>query len=335
MGKTYRWGIMGAGIIAGKLAEALARCGGAELAFVGSKSPERAEAFARRYGAEGWGTYEDLFDRGNVDVVYVATTHNLHRANARMALERGKPVLVEKPFTVNAEEAGDLIDLAGARGLFLMEAMWTRFLPATVRLRSLLAEGAVGRPRYADISFGNFIQPKYEARVRDPALAGGVTLDMGIYPISFACHVLGERPSDIRASCVMTDQGVDELAAYQFRFPGGALAQIGTSFTLKMENRATIYGTEGYVEFPSFPTGDRFTVHRHGGTNEVSSTEEVRLEHEENGFVYQVREVQRCLEAGLTESPVMPLAETRELMAVMDTIRAQWGLRYAFERREV
>ncbi len=331
MGKTYRWGIMGAGIIAGKLAEALGLSGEGKLAFVGSRDPERAENFARRYGAEGWGSYEELFDRGDVDVVYVATTHNFHRGNARLALERGKPVLMEKPFTVNAAEAGDLIDLAASKGLFLMEAMWTRFLPATVKLRSLLSEGAIGRIRCLDLSFGNFALPMYEGRLRDPALAGGVTLDMGIYPISFVCHVLGERPSDVRASCIMTDRGVDELASYQFRFPGGALAQIATSFALKMENRAMIYGTEGYVEFPSFPAGDRFILHRHGGTNEVRSAEEVRLEHEANGFVYQVREVHRCLGSGLRESPVMPTAETRELMEVMDRIRAQWGLKYECE----
>lgn len=331
MGRTYRWGIIGAGIIAKKLVGALKASGSAVPAFVASRSAARAEAFARECGVESFGSYEELLARSDLDVVYVATTHNFHRDNVRMVLERGLPVLVEKPFTVNAEEADDLISLARERDLFLMEAMWTRFLPATEKLRAAVAGGAIGIPRYLEISFGNFAHPQYQGRLKDPALAGGVTLDMGIYPISFACRVLGEIPTEIGALARMGNTGVDEFAAYQFGFPSGAVAQIATSFALKMENRATLYGSEGYLSFPSFPSGDSFTVHPHHGANEVGPGETVLAEHEENGFVYQVREVHRCLSAGLKESPTMPLDETRALMAVMDEIRRRWGFRYPFE----
>jgi predicted dehydrogenase len=331
MGRTYRWGIIGAGIIARKLVGALRASGEAVPAFVASRNAERAEAFARECGVESFGSYEELLARSDLDAVYVATTHNFHRDNVRMVLERGLPVLVEKPFTVNAEEADDLISLARERGLFLMEAMWTRFLPATEKLRAAVADGAIGVPRYLDVSFGNFALPQYEGRLRDPALAGGVTLDMGIYPISFASRILGELPTEIGALARMGGSGVDEFAAIQLGYPSGAVAQIATSFALKMENRAMLYGSEGYLSFPAFPAGNSFDVYRHRGTNEVGPGETVCADHEENGFVYQVREVHRCLSAGLTESPAMPLDETRALMAVMDGMRRRWGLRYPFE----
>lgn len=323
---------MGAGIIARKMAGALKQTKDAELSFVASKSDERAKAFAREQDVPRYGSYEELVKDDSIDIVYVATTHNFHRENAGLALEHGKHVLVEKAFTVNAREADELIKLAGKKRVFLMEAIWTRFLPSYVKLRSLLNAGIIGDLRYVDITFGNFVLPKFEKRLKDPALAGGVTLDMGIYPIQFCCYMLKELPADIKSMCRFSDRHIDELATYQFRFPSGAVAQIGTSFALKMENRAVLYGTKGYIVFTRFGMGNEFTVYTHNGTNEIEKQETFEVEMAENGFVYQVEEVHRCLRSGLTESPVIPLKETRQIMAVMDTMRAQWGLKYEFEK---
>ena len=332
MGKSYTWGIMGAGVIARKLAGALKQTKTAELSFVASKSAERAKAFAEEQDVPRYGSYDELVNDNSIDIIYVATTHNFHRENARMALEHGKHVLMEKPFTVNAKEADELIEISREKGVFLMEAIWTRFLPTYVKLHSLLESGAIGDLRYVDVSFGNFALPQYEKRLKDPALAGGVTLDMGIYPISFCCYMLQELPVEIQSVCRFSDRGIDELASYLFRFPSGVIAQIATSFALKMENQAAIYGTKGYILFSRFAMGNEFTVYTHNGTNEIEKQESFKLETAENGFIYQVEEVHRCLDAGRTESAVIPLKETRDIMAVMDTMRASWGLKYEFEK---
>ncbi len=332
MKEKYRWGIIGAGVIARKMADALKQSERAELYFIGSKSDERAKAFAEEQDVPRYGSYKELVNDESVDIIYVATTHNFHRENALLALEHGKPVLMEKPFTVNAGEADEVIALARDKGLFLMEAIWTRFLPAYIKLRSLLESGIIGEVRYVEAGFGNFAPPQYEKRLKDPALAGGVTIDMGIYPIQLCCYMLNELPVDINSMCRFSDRGVDELAFYQFRFPSGAVAQIGTSFALKMENRAAFYGTKGYIFFSPLAMGTEFTVYTHNGTNEIQNKETQKVETAANGFIYQVEEAHRCLDEGLTESSVIPLQETRDIMAVMDTMRAEWGLKYEFEK---
>ena len=328
---TLRWGILGAGIIAHRLADAVRREAGHELVTVASKTPAKAREFAVPYGIRAAADYDDLVADETVDVVYVATTHNFHHACARLALEHGKHVLVEKPFTVNAREADDLIALARSRGLFLMEAMWSRFLPTWAALEQTVHEGGIGEVRQIDVSFGGIVPPHYELRLKDPALAGGATLDMGVYPISFVCHVLGDTPRDVESMMQPNATGVDELACMLFRFPSGCLATIRTSFDLFMPWRATLYGTTGFVDYPNFQRADTFHLHRHGGTGEVTSVVDVERPHEENGFVYQVREVGRRIAAGETESPVMPLDESREILRLIDGMRAEWGLRYPFE----
>lgn len=331
MQKTIRWGILGPGNIANRLADAVAREPGHELGAVASKTFDKARDFAERHGLRAAADYDDLVGDDSLDVIYVATTHNFHHEGARLALEHGRHVLVEKPITVNAAQLRDLIDLARARELFLMEAMWTRFLPTWQTLRDRVASGVIGEVRHIDVSFGGIVPAHYEQRLKDPALAGGVTLDMGVYPIGYACHVLGERPRDTESMIRSSDRGVDEIACYLFRFPGGCLTTISTSFELWMPMRAMIHGTLGAIEHPDFMWKPGFRIHHHGGTGEVADVEEVEVEHEENGFVYQVREVGRCLERGALESEVVALEESFEIMAVMDGMRERWGLRYPFE----
>ena len=316
--KKIKWGIIGAGIIAERMAAALKIDPESELVAVASKSPERAAVFADKYKAVKACSYDEIVSDENIDVIYVATIHNYHFECARLALEGGKHVLVEKPFTVNASEAESLAALAAERNLFLMEAMWVRFLPVQQMMKKILREGRIGDIRQITVSFGKFVPPQYEERLNNPELAGGATLDLGIYPISFLSFLLGELPSEINSMCRFSESGVDEIADYTFRYPSGCIGQICTSYNLLMNNTALIYGTKGCVEYPGFPTGNQFTLSIHDGTNEVISVDVFSEKHQENGFVYQVGEVVRCLRDGKTGSPVMPLEDSVGLMKVMD-----------------
>lgn len=329
--KSIKWGILGAGHIAHKLAEAVIATAGVELVAVASNTPGKAQLFASKYGIDAYENYPELAERRDIDVIYVATTHNFHYENTLLALKCGKHVLVEKPFTVNAKQARGLIQLAREEKLFLMEAIWVRFLPSIRKLKTLIQSGVIGDIRHMDISFGGYTQAKYMGRLMDPNLAGGVTLDMGIYPITFANFLLGELPLDVRSFCVISETGVDELATYQFKYSSNCLVSIGLSFNLLTKNQALIYGTKGYIEFPYFQQGSSFTVFTHNGTSEIASQNTVTETHHDNGFVYQVIEVAECIRAGKLESPSIPLEETCATMALMDSMRASWGLKYPCE----
>lgn len=331
MNKRLRWGIMGAGIVARRMAEAIAMHEASELLWISSKDPHRAEQFARELHVPDCGTYNEMLSDDAVDIVYVATTHNFHFQNALAALEHAKHAVIEKPFTVNASQAAQLITLAGQNGLFLMEGMWTRFLPSYHKMRKMIREGCIGDIKLVVIPFGKYADPRYLGRLTQPELAGGATLDMGIYAISFCCFMIGSRPVAWDAACRLAPEGVDEQAAYQFVFPSGEIAQICTSYAVNMERRAAIYGTRGYVIFPDFPFGNSFHVCIHEGTNVCTREETSESWHGSNGFLYEVDEVARCVRLGLKESPLVPLDETKEIMELMDSMRATWGLSYPSE----
>ena len=331
MNKKLKWGIIGAGIIADKMADALHQNKDSELLAVASKSIYRAERFAKNNKVPIACSYAEIVNNNDIDVIYVATTHNFHYKNAKLALEHGKHVLIEKAFTVNSREANTLAELAKERKLFLMEAIWVRFLPSYKLLKKILSEGTIGEIKQINVSFGNFVPPMYEKRLTDPALAGGVTLDMGIYPISFVCFMLGELPNHVKSMTHFSDSGVDEISDYMFRFPSGCMATINTSFNLGMKRTAMIYGSKGYIEFPEFQFGEKFFIHTHDGTNEIKSTEEIVEKNHENGFIYQVEEVVRCISGGKTESSIIPVQETVDIIKLMDGMREEWGFRYPFE----
>lgn len=335
MSVRLRWGIMGAGIIARRMAEAIAVHIDSELLWVSSKDRHRAASLAAELHVPAWGTYEEMLSDDAVDIVYVATTHNFHHSNALAALEHGKHVVVEKPFTVNAVEATQVIELAKQNGLFLMEGMWTRFLPSYHQMRRVIREGCIGDVRYLTIPFGKYADPRYLRRLTEPDLAGGATLDMGIYAISFCCFMLGSRPSTWDSVCRFSPEGVDEQAAYQFVFPSGEIAQVCTSYAVNMERRAALYGTHGYIIFPDFPFGSRFHTCRHNGTNDCIEELTSEADHGSNGFIYELDEVARCVEQGLKESPLIPWEETREIMQLIDSMRAKWGLLYPFEKEGI
>lgn len=330
-GTNLRWGIIGAGLIAHKLADAVNIDPNSTLVAVASKSAERAQSFAAQYGIEGTDDYAALASRADIDVIYIATTHNFHYENALLALQHKKHLLIEKPFTVNAEQARELIELAAANDCFLMEAIWVRFLPSMIRLKQILQSGIIGDIRLFNISFGGIAQAQYLPRLTDPQLAGGVTLDMGIYPITFVNYLLDTKPTVSKSFCRFASTGVDELATYQLQYESGCIASINTSFNLLTRMEAMIYGSLGYVEFPHFQQGDTFTVHIHNGTRTIERSDTITEQNHGNGFIYQVAEVVRQIRAGKLESDIIPQSETLATMQLMDNLRAEWGFRYPFE----
>ena len=322
-----RWGILGPGSIAEKFATGLSVLPDARLAAIGSRNLDRAQAFADRFGAErAWGSYEKLANDPDIDVVYIATPHPVHFPAAKLCLEAGKAVLCEKPFTVNAEEAAELIELARSRNLFLMEAMWTRFLPSFMHLRQLLSDQAIGEPRLLTADFGFAHNGGPEHRLFNPLLAGGALLDVGIYVCSLASMIFG-TPARIQTLAHLGETGVDELATFTFEYGNGALAQLNCAVRLDTPNEAMIAGTQGMIRIPAFWwKGERLTLHRPGQAVDV-----LDLPMEGNGYNYEAAEVMRCLRAGEIESSVMPHAETLAQIQTLDAIRAQWGLEYPME----
>lgn len=329
--EDLRWGIIGLGNIAHKMADALSLTPGNQLYAVASKTPSKATAFAGRYNIDHVFSYQEIVNCKEIDIIYVATTHNFHFENAKLALEHGKHVLIEKAFTVNVKEARELVRIAREKKLFLMEAIWTRFLPSLKLLKEKITQHEIGDLRQITISFGKFVGPDYEKRLRDPALAGGATLDLGIYAISFVCYLLDELPTEIKSMTHFGDMGADETSNYMFRFPSGCLTNITTSYNLKMTDEAIMYGTKGYIIFPEFPTSEHFKIYKHEGSNEIKDTNDVFEKNHANGFIYQVEEVSRCIKEGKLESDIISLDETIGIMEVMDTMREEWGFQYPFE----
>ena len=318
---------MGTGDIARQFVEGLKATPGAEVLAVGSRSGATAEEFAeakrvpRRYAG-----YEDLAADPDVDVIYVATPHPFHAANAELCLRAGKAVLCEKPFTMNAAEAERVVALARERGLFLMEGMWTRFFPLMGELRRLLAEGAIGEPRMLTADFG--FRDEFDPRSRkfDPDLGGGALLDVGVYCISLASSLFG-APSEVAGVGHLGETGVDEQAAAILKHDGGRLSVLCFATRTGTPQEATVMGTEGYVKIQREWWRPRaMTLHRPGEREEP-----VEAPVEGNGFNYEAAEVMECLRSGKTESDVMPLDETLSVMRAMDEIRAAWGLRYPGE----
>ena len=321
-----RWGIIGPGNIARQFAKGLAGAPGASLVAIASRSPERAAAFAAEHGGRGCASAAALAVDPGVDAVYVATPHPQHHAAIRLCLEAGKAVLCEKPITVNAGQFAELVALARNRRAFLMEAMWTRFLPAMGRVRSWLAEGAIGEPRLVTADFGFRCGWNPASRLLDPAQAGGGLLDVGVYVLAFAAMVFGAKPERVSGFAHLGETGVDEQAALILGWSGGRLASLTCAVRTNTPQTARIDGTEGSIEVPSFWRTTKASLRGAGGRAET-----FEQPHRANGYEWQAIEVARCLAAGLTESPVMPLDESLAIQRSMDELRRQWGLKYPSE----
>lgn len=323
-----RWGILGPGRIAKKFAIGLQSVPDAKLVAVGSRTAGRAAVFAAEFKAPyAYDSYEAMVANPEVDVVYVATPHPMHLEAALLCMKAKKAVLCEKPFTINVRDSQELIDCARREKVFLMEAMWTRFLPSIVQVRDWLARGLIGEPRMvmADFCFRTDWNPA--GRALNPHLGGGALLDVGIYPLSFASMVFGGPPVTITGQCHFGETGVDEQSAMVLSYQSGALAVLACAVRTQSPHDARILGTEGSIYLPGFWHATEATLVLPG--KETKTVTPVRIG---NGYNYEAVEVGRCMRAGLMESPVMPLSETLTTMRTMDELRRQWGLVYPQEK---
>ena|SRR6185369_4443133 len=324
--RAIRWGILATGGIATKFTEDLRLIPDAIAVAVASRTVDGATRFAEAHGIErAYGSWQALADDPDVDIVYVGTPHVAHYDAAKLMLEHGKAVLCEKPLTLNARQAEELVALARVQQVFFAEAMWMRTMPAMRRVTELVRSGAIGEVGFvsADFSFQAAADPAH--RLRNPALGGGALLDLGVYPISLAQMVLGD-PSAVRGSARLTPEGVDETTGVLLSYPSGASATATCSIATVGPTTATIAGSSGMIVLPTgFHHAQHLTWHRLG------ADEREPFSFEGNGLRFQAIEAIRCMREGLTESPLLPLDDTLTVMRTMDEVRRQVGVVYPGE----
>ena len=327
MTEHLRWGILGTGWIARQMTTDLA-IHGSPVTAVGSRTQSKADAYAAEFGiANAYGSYEALVADPDVDVVYVATPHPSHVADATLALDAGKHVLLEKPYTINAAEARVVADLAHDRGLVVLEAMWTRWMPHMIRLREIIAAGTLGDVRTVLVDHDQKLSQDPAHRLQNPELGGGALLDLGIYPISFAWDVLG-APATVHAISSPTATGVDRQTAILFGYGDGQQAVMHTALDTLGPNKAAVIGTDARVEIDPvwyMPTTMRVIDPDEKVLEEFDGRSEGR------GMQFQAAAIERIVASGALEGDILPPSESVAIMATLDEIRAQIGLRYPSE----
>lgn len=327
MAKTIRWGILATGWIADLFVKDLIQTGHS-VAAVGSRLQESADRFAKTFGiATAHGSYEALVADPNVDIIYIATPHPQHGTAAKLALNAGKHILVEKPFTLNAREAAEIVDLARVKGLVVLEAMWSRFLPHMRRIREIIADGTIGEVRSITADHRQKLPDDPKHRLNALELGGGALLDLGIYPISFAWDILG-KPASIKATATFRNTGADAQVATLFHYPSGAIATTLSSSDSAGPNRASVVGTKGRIEIDRVwysPT----TFRVYDNENNVLETFDGSVEG--RGMQFQAEEAERLITDGLVAGQILPPSQSVDIMATLDEVRGQIGLRYPGE----
>jgi len=325
--KQVKWGIIGCGNIASKFAVEILNVKDTKIIACASKSEDRAKEFASKHNLEFfYGNYEEMLENKDIDAVYIATTHNYHYENALLCLKYNKHVLCEKIFTVNAKQAKEIFETAKKKKLFVMEAMWSRFLPATIWAKKQVDDGQIGSVVSVVAQFGiNFpFNPK--SRMYDINLAGGGLLDLGIYPISFICNFLGNEPSQITGVAKFGETNVDEQASISLFYPGGQTGSATYTMLSKYDSAATIYGSEGKIVVDHMVFAKTATLHRDDG---------VKIEfinNGTNGFEHEISDAVLNILEGKTESSIISANDTIEILEICDELRRQWGFKYPEEK---
>ena len=320
-----RWGILSTGVIAKNFAETARRMGGVELTAVASRSAQSAEAFSEAYGIpKRYASYEALAADPEVDIVYVATPHSRHYADMKLLIGAGKHILCEKSFTTDAAQAVEVLRMARERGVFVMEAFWTKLIPVYREVERLIAEGAIGEVRSVTAQYG--YTTGREARKFDAALAGGTLLDIGVYAIGFACMMLGYSFDDVLSQLILNDAGTDATDAILLR-RGRAVAQLTCGIGFNMPTHGAVYGTKGHIDIPEFKNPERVTLFVDGEAPHV-----IERPFEVNGYEYEIREAERCVSEGKLQSGLMTWEQTVSVMRIMDEVRRQNGMRFPFEK---
>lgn len=324
--KKLRMAILGSGNIANTMANTIINMENIEPYAVASRDYEKASAFAKKYGfLKTYGSYEELVQDNNVELIYIATPHSHHFEHAKLCILNGKPVICEKAFTANAKQAEELLALAEDKGVFITEAIWTRYMPMVATIREVMNSGVIGTPTYLTGNLGYYIE--HVPRLLDPALAGGALLDVGVYTLNFAAMMFGNNVKKISTSCTYTSTGVDASNAIMIEFEDGKVANLSSTMRGCSDRKGIIYGTEGYLVIENI--------------NNFESVKAFSSEHKElvslerpdqiTGFEYEVQACVDALEKGTLECEAMPHKEIIRIMKMMDDIRASWGVKYPFE----
>ena len=324
--KKLKMAILGAGGIASTMAGTISRMEQVECYAVGSRSLEKAQAFAQKFGFQkAYGSYEELVRDEEVELVYIATPHSEHYENARLCIRHKKPVLCEKAFTANAKQAKELLDYAKKEKVFITEAMWVRYLPMLQTIRAELADGVIGTPTMLTANLGYLISEV--PRLQRPDLAGGALLDVGVYPINFARMIFGDRIVKISSACTYTDSGVDEQDSITLIYEDVRVAQLAASMLGLSDRRGTIYGTKGFMVIENINNFESLTVYDTG----YRPVKKIERPEQISGYEYEVEACIRALSEGKLECEEMPHEETLRVMELMDGLREEWGVKFPFE----
>lgn len=322
----FKVGIIGCGWIADKMAVSLAPLKDYCVYAVSSRSLEKAKEFANHYDIEkAYGSYEELVKDHQVDLVYIATPHSHHFEHTMLALENGKHVLVEKAFTANTREAKILLETAREKGLFITEAIWTRYMPMSHKVKELMESGIIGEPRVLTATLCYMMENK--ERIVRPDLCGGALLDLGVYSINFARMYFGTDIVKSVSNCILGPTGMDMQESISLTYANGRMANLQAGALCLNDRQGIISGTEGYIRVDNINCPELIEVYR----NYELVARIFRPQEMVTGYEYQVMECKRCIEAGLKESPMMPHAETISIMEQMDTLRAEWGVKYPMD----
>ncbi len=319
-------GILGAGNIARKMAATVNEMEHVEAYAVASRDLQKAREFAQKWNVrKAYGSYEEMLSDPEIDLVYVCTPHSLHFEHMMMSLDKGKHVLCEKSFTMNAEQARKVLAYGREKKLLVAEAIWTRYLPMRLVLDQILERRVIGEPHALT---ANLCYPvKGVKRLTDPALAGGALLDVGVYPINFAMMVFGNNIESIESSCIKTDSGVDESNSITLTFKGDKMAVLHSSMVSTSDRRGAIFGTRGFIEFLNINNCEGINVY----DKEYNLVETYKPFKFITGFEHQVEACRKAIEEGALECKQMPHSEIIKVMEVMDTLRSQWGIRFPGE----
>lgn len=323
----FKVGIIGAGWIAEKMAAALAPLDDYCVYAIASRSIDKAKSLAERWGVEkAYGSYEEMVADKDVDLVYIATPHSHHFPHAMLAVNAGKPVLVEKAFTANAAQAEELIAAARAKGLFITEAIWTRYMPLSHKIREIMESGMIGKPRLLTATLSYMME--FKERILRPDLCGGALLDLGVYALNFARMYFGKDIVKTVSNCHVGPTGVDLQECISLSFADGKMANLQAGTLCLNDRQGIINGTEGYIRVDNINCPEVVEVYR----NYELVERHVKPDDMVNGYEYQVVECRRCIEEGLVESPMMPHDETISIMKQMDQLRKEWGVVYPMDK---
>lgn len=318
-------GILGTGGIAHKMAYTLSKMNNVTLAAIGSRSKEKSESFAAEFGVEkAYGSYVELAKDDTLDLIYIATPHSRHFEDCMICLENGRNVLCEKAFTANAAQARQVLKYAEENGLFVSEAIWTRFMPMRYSLDSLIAGGVIGSITSLTANLGYSLA--HVERLVKPELAGGALLDLGVYTINFALMTFGSNIKDIRSACVKNEYGVDSYNSIIMTFEDGKTAVLHSNMLANTDRRGIIYGNKGRIEFDNINNCEGISVILNDG-----SVSRYETPGQITGYEYEVTASLKAISQGKTECAEMPHSETIRVMEIMDGLRSEWGIKYPFE----